>query len=100
MSVAPTDCSLDDRPIQRRNDVICFGAPITESSATRLRLMFGCKFTLALAICAHLSLQKLQSSGTRDFRVPSDRFLKLRQKLCGSERATPERLPFLSKIEQ
>src|ERR1700746_1292974 len=28
MSVAPTDCSLDDRPIQRRNDVICFGAPI------------------------------------------------------------------------
>jgi hypothetical protein len=31
MSVAPTNCSLDDKPIQRRNDVICFGAPITES---------------------------------------------------------------------
>src|SRR5262249_28443463 len=41
MSVAPTDCSLDDRPIRRRNDVICFGAPITESSATRLRTKRG-----------------------------------------------------------
>ena len=41
MSVAPTDRSLDDRPIQHKNDVICFGALITESSATRLRTKQG-----------------------------------------------------------
>src|SRR5207244_10493285 len=37
MCEAPTDRSSDHRPIHRRNDVICFGAPITESSATWLR---------------------------------------------------------------
>jgi hypothetical protein len=26
MSVTPTDCSLDDRPIQGNDEVICFGA--------------------------------------------------------------------------
>jgi len=32
MSVAHTGRFLDDRPIQGGTDVICFGAPITESS--------------------------------------------------------------------
>src|SRR5438270_7472107 len=30
MSVAPADCSYDHRPIQGGNEVICFGAPITD----------------------------------------------------------------------
>src|SRR5260370_33619647 len=36
MSITPTDCSLDDRPIQGNDEVICFGAPDYEVQT------FGC----------------------------------------------------------
>src|ERR1043165_3005194 len=55
MGVAPSDCSLDDRPIQRGNDVICFGAPRGNLSGTQHPMVDrSIPTVISLAFACHL----------------------------------------------